>query len=1059
MLARLVDSDKADFVLRQKQRMTEREQLEQAIATLDGQRAILGDAVVDAALAPMRAKLAELKAQATAPEQKRKQVTVLFADVSGFTAMSETLDAEEVTEIMNALWARLDGAITAHGGQIDKHIGDCVMALWGVEAAREDDSERAIRAALETQAALAMFREARGVQLAMRIGLSTGPVLLGEVGSMREFTAMGDTVNLASRLEHAAPVGGILISHDTYRHVRGVFDVLPQAPLTVKGKTAPVQTYVVQRAKPRAFHMGTRGVEGIETRMVEREAELWALQSAFVAALEAAQTRLVTVVGEAGVGKSRLLYEFENWLELRPELMYFFKGRAAPALQSVPYGIVRDMFAYRFDILESDSAAAALEKFRAGMAGILAPARADLVGHLIGFDFSASPAVQNLLGGPGFGKLATAYLTNYVQALAQSQPLVMFLEDLHWADDSSLDLIEQLVKAIPQARLLLVGLTRPTLFERRPHWGAGQAAGARLDLKLLSKQASRALVDEILQKVDAIPAALRDLIVEGAEGNPFYMEELVKMLMDEGVIERGPDAQSAWRVNVERLQHVRVPPTLTGILQARLDSLPHPEREALQRAAVVGRLFWDAAVAELAEAEREQLGAVFDAIRARELIFRRERSAFAGTQEYLFKHALLHDVTYETVLLKLRRGYHARVARWLELHAGERIGEYAELIAGHLERAGQAAQAAGYLRRAGEKALATSAFREAVGLFERALALLPAGSPERVAAAIGAGEALVRLGEHAQARRWLEEGLALAQKLGDEGSCAEASAHLGGVAFERGEWTEAMARLRESIALARQIGDKARLAHALLNLGWVYFKQGAYLEARTGFEEGLALHQELGNRQGQARALDGLGSVAVMLGEYKEARSLYLETQVLHRELGDRRGEATALSNLGEAARLQADYAAAQSYYLESLPIAKETGNRFNVAITLGNLGHAAAALGDYATARSYYGEALQGAMAIGTIPFALDALAGLASVQEHTGQPEQALELLGLVMNHPSLTDETRQQFVKPILARLRAVLPAEAIEAGLERGKLLQLETVVAEILRQALGTGTSD
>jgi class 3 adenylate cyclase len=237
--------------------------------------------VVDAALAPMRAKMIALQAQAVPPEAKRKQVTVLFADVSGFTAMSETLDAEEVTEFMNALWERLDASITAHGGQIDKHIGDCVMGVWGTVTVREDDPERAVRAALEMQAALAEFREARGAQLALRIGLNTGPVLLSEVGSTREFTAMGDTVNLASRMEHAAPVDGILISHDTYRHIRGVFDVLPRAPLAVKGKAEPVQTYIVQRAKSRAFHMGTRGVEGIETRMIGREAEMLALQNAY----------------------------------------------------------------------------------------------------------------------------------------------------------------------------------------------------------------------------------------------------------------------------------------------------------------------------------------------------------------------------------------------------------------------------------------------------------------------------------------------------------------------------------------------------------------------------------------------------------------------------------------------------------------------------------------------------------------------------------------------------------------------------------------------------------
>jgi class 3 adenylate cyclase len=298
--------------------MTEMEQLEHAMAALEAQRSTLGDGVVDAALAPMRDKLAALKAQQPSTEQHRKQVTVLFADVSGFTAMSETMDAEDVTGVMNALWQRLDAAIASCGGAIDKHMGDAVMALWGVQTAHESDPEQAIRAALAMQAALAAFRDERGVRLAMRIGLNTGPVLLGEVGSTHEFTAMGDTVNLASRLEHAAPVGGVLISHDTYRHVRGLFDVQALEPITVKGKAEPVRVYVVQSAKPRAFRLGTRGVEGVETRMIGREAELKRLQDAVHAILQDREMQAVTIVGEAGLGKSRLLYEFQSWLELLP---------------------------------------------------------------------------------------------------------------------------------------------------------------------------------------------------------------------------------------------------------------------------------------------------------------------------------------------------------------------------------------------------------------------------------------------------------------------------------------------------------------------------------------------------------------------------------------------------------------------------------------------------------------------------------------------------------------------------------------------------------------------
>ncbi|MBN1262195.1 MAG: tetratricopeptide repeat protein [Anaerolineae bacterium] len=1037
--------------------MTECEQLEQAIAALEAQRAILGDAVVEAGLAPMRARLAELKSKSAATEQKRRQVTVLFADLSGFTTLFQSLDAEDVTEMVNDLWSRLDGAITSHGGVIDKHIGDCVMGIWSSDLAREDDPERAIHAALAMQSALATFREERRVVLFMRIGLSTGQAVLGEVGTRGEFTAMGDTVNLAARLEQVAPVGGILISHDTYRHVRGVFDVVPQTPLAVKGQPQLVRTYVVQRAKPRAFRMGARGIEGVETRMVGREAELQVLQNSFIRAVAQGVTRLVTVVGEAGIGKSRLLYEFENWIELRPEIVFYFKGRAFPALQHIPYGIFRDMFAFRFNILESDGAAVALRKFRKGMDGILSPERADLVGHLIGFDFSVSPAVQNLIGSPDFGPLAKAYLANYVRAMAEQRPMMMFLEDLHWADDSSLDLIEYLITNMPQTRLLIVGLARPTLFERRAGWGdvpsgAGAVANQRFELGLLSRRASQALVEEILQKVDAIPEALRDLIIEGAEGNPFYVEELVKMLIEEGVIDRGAGLRSPWRVNLDRLEEVHVPPTLMGILQARLDGLPRRERELLQRAAVVGRLFWDAAVAELAGMERQQLGAALDAACARELIFQREHSAFAGTEEYLFKHTLLHDVTYETVLLKVRRNYHAQVARWLEARAGERVGEYAGLIAEHLERAGEAEEAARYLGQAVGKALTTGAFREVLGLSGRALALLPGESPERAALLVQMGEALRKLGDYGSARRQLESGLVLARHLADQGCQADALAHLGSVAREKGDWALARGYLEQSLALARRVEDRARIARVLDNLGWVDFRQGAYREASARLTESQALYQALGDRTGLARVLNGLGAVANAMEDYGKSQALHLESLAISRETGDRWNESRALNNLGVDAWLRGEYARAQHYYREALNIVREIGYQANLASTLGNLGHVVAALGDRKAAVSYYHEALQITVKIGAVPIALESLAGLAGVLAQAGRVERALELLGAALYHPALVSESRELTVDPILATLRAQLSPEEVEAGLLRGRALPVEPLIEEILAQA-------
>jgi class 3 adenylate cyclase/tetratricopeptide (TPR) repeat protein len=1029
--------------------MNEHEQLEQAIAHLEAQRATLGDAVVEAALTPLREKLAALEAPLVAGQQ-RKQVTILFGDVSGFTPLSETMDPEVLSDTMNALWKRVDAAIVAHGGMIDKHIGDAVMALWGVDEVREDDPERAIRAALGMQAEVAAFREAQGLPLAMRVGIHTGPVLLGGVGTAGEFSALGDAVNLASRLEGAAPVGGVLISHATYRHVRGVFDVQAQEPVALKGKAAPVRTYVVQRAKARAFRLGTRGVEGVETRMVGRDAELLTLQNIFRDAMEDAETRVVTVVGEAGVGKSRLLYEFENWLELLPERVFYLKGRPTPDMQAVPYGALRDMFAARFDIRDSDGADVVLRKFRAGMEGILPPERADVAGHLLGFDLSASPAVQNLLGSPSFRDLATAYLTQYLRAVA-AQPAVLLLEDVHWADGSSLDLLDHLVTRLPEACLLVVCLARSELFERRPLWGEGREAFTRLELRPLSRRSSRALVAEILQRVEQVPEALRDLVVEGAEGNPFYVEELIKMLIEDGVILRG---EEQWKVALERLAEVRVPPTLTGVLQARLDSLPRDEKTVLQRASVVGRVFWDGTVAALAADEeeridREALRPLLDTARGRELVFRRERSAFEGAEEYLFKHAVLREVTYETVLLKLRRVYHAQVAAWLEAHAGERLGEYLSLIAGHHERAGDRAKAVDCLRRAGEELLRVSAYRDAINACKRALALLP-GDDEagRAVLLVRLGTAYVWLNDYPLAVAHLEKALALAHKVADVETEIAALNGLGHAIADQGAYAAAVCHHEEALARARAHHHRAGMAHALLHLGYIAAREGNPQAAEAYAEEGLAIYREIGDRQGIANVLNVLGIAASFTGDYEGAEVYLRNALTIHREIGDRSGVGRRLNNLGYVVRHQGRLQEALHYVEESLSIAREFGE--DTVFQLGNLAVIQASSGQAEAAWSAWREGMAEAVAIGAAALILGSVAIASVWLAEAGQHERAAELVGLA-RHRAL-DREPQIESEPALEILRQVLSDDELEAAMARGRALDLDAVVAELLDEA-------
>lgn len=1003
--------------------MNEHEQLEQAIAALEAQRALLGDVVVDAAVAPMREKLAALRAQYLGTGQQRKQITVLFADVSGFTAMSETMDPEEVSETMNALWTRLDAAIIAHGGRVDKHIGDAVMALFGAPTAREDDPERAIRAALALQAELHAFISVSEnlttgtgdiPHLQMRIGINTGLVLLGEVGTTAEYTAMGDAVNLASRLEHAAPVGGILISHDTYRHVRGLFNVQPLEPIRVKGKAEPIQVYLVHSAKPRAFRVPTRGVEGIETRTIGREAEMQQLQAAMSAARDGGKTHLVTLVGDAGVGKSRLLYEFVNWLELQPELTLLFQGRATQEMIHLPYALIRDVLSFRFEIQESDTAAVVREKLERGMTDFLGAGRVEeihFIGHLIGFGFSSSPYLRGILDDARqIHDRAFHYAAQFFAAVTRRAPAAVLLEDIHWADPSSLDLIEYILHMQPDLPLLVLGLTRPTLFERRPHWGEGHAFYDRLDLRSLSKRDTRRLVEEILKKVEQVPVALRELVVGAAEGNPFYVEELIKMLIEDGVIIKGHER---WRIEPTRLTMVRVPTTLTGVLQARIDSLPLQERTTLQQASVVGRVFWDNVVKRLHSVSREHVEppvAVDErlgALMGKELVFKREKSAFVGTDEHIFKHSILHDVTYESVLKSQRRMYHAHVAAWLIERSGERVQEFAGRIGWHYERAGQLAEAAEWYARAGKQAQDTYAPEAAIEYYQKALEFLPSTGETAATRQIEIYEGLARTLQF-QARYVESEEAYMAMEAAAkavEDAAAQARAWLGvcPIKWTVGDFQACLECTQRAEKIARAAGTSGQrvLAEALRLKGWTYNVLGD-VEASALGEQALAISRELNDRRLMAESLNLLGAVACDLsGDLGQAIHHFEEAVVMFRELGDRRGVHRSLNNLGYATLRRGDHVAAVDLFQEALTIARQIGDRNYEMQYHGNLGGARVGLGEYSAAEAALRQAIHMAETSGallrlaeTYRFLAEALLGQGEVEAALAAARQALAL-----------------------------------------------------------------
>lgn len=992
--------------------MADREQLEQAIIQLEAQRATLGDGVVDASVAALREKLATL--EPLSPPDQRKQVTVLFADASGYTAMAEMLDAEEVSDRMNALWQRVDAVILEHGGRIDKHFGDGLMALWGADSARESDPERAIRAALAIQAAASGFEAGRSIK--MRIGLSTGLVLLGTVDSTGEFSAIGDTVNLASRLEEAAPIGGVLISHDTYRHVRGLFEVLKQEPLMVKGKAEPVQTYVVQQAKPRALHLGRRGIQGIETRMIGRDSELAALQGWLNRTVADRRTTLVTVLGEAGVGKSRLLYEFDNWLALRPGEVACFKGRCTHQRQGVANGLLRDLFAFRFGIAESDPIEAVRGKLEAGVAEFLpgeGVTKAHYLGAWLGYDYGHSAHVAALRGDAAqLHNRASLYLAQFLAALATHSPVVILLEDFQWADGGSLNALVDLCRRQPGLPLFILCVARPGLLIRRPGWGNDLLGTCyqQVDLTPLVETEARTLVVELLQKVRQVPPILVELVVSRAEGNPYYVEELVQMLVDQGVVSTGDEA---WRVVVERLAVWQVPATLTAVLQARLDRLSPPQKQVLQQAAVVGRVFWDAILVELGAGAEVQL----PELARRRLVLPRQESAFAGTDEYIFKHALLRDVTYETVLKRVRRTYHRLVGAWLvaTAEANRRADEYAAVIGDHYERAGETAAASAWYGRAGKRSAGQFDQEAALSWLSRALDLTPGedraaryellmaregvyhlgGKREEQAADLAmlaelagmagettdvppawAAQVLVRQAAYAEAisdypaaATAAEGAFARAEASADGRLAAAAMAYWGRALRRQGDCTLARARHAAGQAQAKAAGAPAELADNLRGLGLVAYAQGDYVGAREQFEASLGIAREIGDRLEESRCFNNLGTVAYAQGDYVGARRHYEASLGIVREIGDRQGASLCLSGLASAAHGQGNHGEARSYCERSLRIAREIGDRQRESACLSNLGVVAKKQGDYLGARGYYEASLEIKQEIGDRP------------------------------------------------------------------------------------------
>ncbi len=1021
---------------------TQPQQLETLVAELESQRALLGDAVVDAALVPLRAKLAAL-AEAQPAEQVLRQVSVLFLDIVGSTRFVQHLDPEDIHAVMDGALRRFTSIVQQQQGKVLQYAGDSVLAVFGADEAREDDAERAVRAGLavleEGRHQGDRARQQHGHDgFDVRVGIHTGTVLLGG-GVDADSSIRGMTVHIAARMEQTAPEGGLRISHDTWRQVRGVFDVERQAPLVIKGRDEPIVTYLVKAAKPRAFRDTRRGVDGIETRMVGRDLELGRLAALFETAVRERELALITLVGEAGIGKSRLVAELEHWIELRPEDVWLFRGRAQPQGLHQPYGVLRDLLCWRFEIQDSDSLPQAQAKLARGLALVLGAGAGEvsaLLGQLVGLDYSSSPHIAGTLGdGAQLRQRAFHAAAQYFRRLSadRGEPALVLFEDLHWADEGSLAFIERLASDCADLPMLVLCSARPSFFERRARWGEALAAHRRIDIGALPLAHSRQLADALLHRIADPSAVLRDMITTGAEGNPFYMEELTQMLIDDGAIRIDGER---WTVAADRLLQFHVPATLTGVLQARIDSLPVPEKRTLQQASVIGHVFWDEALAQL----HAQAPLALPALGRRELTLGRDTSAFDGAREYVFKHHLLHQVTYDSVLKRHKTAQHHQTALWLEQRSAGRSGEYLGLIAEHFERAGQAERAAQYWARSAEDALARHADEAALAHAERALALDTTGhdmrrrfAMMRVRQAVFAHRSV--RDEQAQA---LDEMERLADALGDDGRRSQAARNRSLWHASACDWPAALAAAQQALAwagtgssteaaqahgaasdallrldrcpaarehalaglaMARATGDKKAQSDHLTNLGNLAMVGKALVDAGQFYEEAVRLKLEIGDRFGAATAVGNLSILMGQLGLLERAREFQSQGLILARETGNRAVQASMLLTQAEILSVQGEAAASLESAQTALHITCEIGDRRQEAEALTTCGDAALALGRWAEAAHHFTAARDLFDAIDMPYWAQMPAAGRASALLAAGDGEAAIAQVDLIM------------------------------------------------------------
>lgn len=880
-------------------------------------------------------------------EGERKQVTIIFADISGFTALNDAAktpsEVESVVRLINLLLQTLSEAIYEFDGYIDKYIGDEIMAVFGAPKAHEDDPERALRAVLSMQERLEEFNRNPPMplpeELGIHGGISTGTVIAGYFGTerTRSYTVMGDAVNVAARLEGVSERGEFLISESTYNLTRHLFEFDEREPVQVKGKREPLKIYQL-------LGLGKTGPpKPPEAPIVGREYELDILVKQYDN-LQEEKGGVVVVTGEAGLGKSRLVSEFRKYISkdtLTKTTPLWLFGQSLSYRQSFKNRLFVDILYSYLDLPENPDDTLVklrLEAMGEKLFGARQNEVVPFLATLLGVALDEAQKTDLPLNDPQILQQRTfVAMGEWVEALVTQQPVVMVFEDLHWADPSSVELIEYLFSLTLYKPLSILCVTRPdrdsTFWEVKTRSSQDYDNFTELTLWPLTDSESRQVIQYQL-KIDHMPEEIEHLILSRAEGNPLFLEEILRSLIEEGSIVHTADGH--WQITRSATE-IDIPNTLQGVLIARIDRLSPEVKEILQVAAVIDRRFPRYILKPMANKSDEVLNDALEQLKAADLI---EVVKHESEPEYQFKHVLTHEIVYNGQLYQQRKAMHKKIADYMAFNVFWMLGEeYAPVVAEHYYKSETWPRAMRYLQRAADAAIQSFANQEAINFYTQALEVADRIGDEADQAAImtiyeGRAKIRTRLGEPQGAIADYEAMLAKAKELKDDAAQMRALNGLGSLQANHYDFSMASIFFRDALEVARRIGDETGIADTLNQLGNFHLQMGQLHEGVKAYEEARQISINLKDEARRIEAEDGLAKIMLEEGEIAASLERY-EQEIIHvrRRLGFRTGLMSSLNTVVVTQTFLGDYEKAREAAQEALELYKKSGDAYQIPI------------------------------------------------------------------------------------------------------------------------------